>query len=361
MIYKGIEIDEDALYQETVDTILDIMAENPDEYFVKPNDFKALKKVAQLFVAKIDSYGLDNLALKDLSGKTIRHQVKDNIKEIREQYKLLATFAKQIDNFFDRQVTTLWVKTTGKKISGQQLIYELDETAAYSKITNEGRLPSPNTVKVEDSKIAEQLNQLNINIDYLSPVYEDTLRRYEIGQKKNRRFSAVLWKETDASITAYIDSKGIKWGIGRIYNRGDIGEAYVNALTHEEDHIKRVAPRETQIGAFYNYYITKVDSMAAVLGADVDAGNGIQYAIKAKGSRPPSLLQYYNVAKLIISMEDISAKDLIEEIKNKYPALQGTTRNKQVFAQTLAEITDDALRESLDDVIDKINLTNTKN
>ena len=28
MIYKGIEIDEDALYQETVDTILDIMAEN---------------------------------------------------------------------------------------------------------------------------------------------------------------------------------------------------------------------------------------------------------------------------------------------------------------------------------------------
>jgi hypothetical protein len=46
MIYKGIEIDEDALYQETVDTILDIMAENPDEYFVKPNDFKALKKVA---------------------------------------------------------------------------------------------------------------------------------------------------------------------------------------------------------------------------------------------------------------------------------------------------------------------------
>ena len=60
-------------------------------------------------------------------------------------------------------------------------------------------------------------------------------------------------------------------------------------------------------------------------------------------------------------MEDISAKDLIEEIKNKYPALQGTTRNKQVFAQTLAEITDDALRENLDDVIDKINLTNTKN
>ena len=46
MIYKGIEIDEDALYQETVDTILDIMVESPDEYFVKPNDFKALKKVA---------------------------------------------------------------------------------------------------------------------------------------------------------------------------------------------------------------------------------------------------------------------------------------------------------------------------
>ena len=96
MIYKGIEIDEDALYKETVDTILDIMAENPNEYFVKPNDFKALKKVAQLFVAKIDSYGLDNLALKDLSGKTIRHQVKDNIKEIREQYKLSYSFNLQI-------------------------------------------------------------------------------------------------------------------------------------------------------------------------------------------------------------------------------------------------------------------------
>lgn len=361
MIYKGIEIDEDALYQETVDTILDIIAENPDEYFVKPNDFKALKKVAQIFVAKIDSYGLNNLAFKDLSDEKIRYQVKDSIKEIREQYKLLATFAKQVDNFFNRQVTTLWVKTESQRMSGRQLIYELDETAAYSKLTKDGRLPGPTTVKIEGSKIAEQLNQLNVNIEYLSPVYKDTLKRYEIGQKKNRKFNAVLWKETDASTTAYIDAKGIKWGIGRVYNKGDIGEAYVNALTHEEDYIKRVAPRETQIGAFYNYYITKVDSMAAALGADVDVGNGIQYAIKTKGSRPPSLLQYYNVAKIIISMEDITAKDLIEEIKNKYPIYKGATRNKRVFAQTLAEITDNVLRENLDDVIDKINLTNTKN
>lgn len=53
MIYKGIEIDEDALYQETVDTILDIMVENPDEYFVKPNDFKALKKLLSYLQIKL--------------------------------------------------------------------------------------------------------------------------------------------------------------------------------------------------------------------------------------------------------------------------------------------------------------------
>lgn len=360
MIYKGIEIDEDALYQETVDTILDIMAENPDEYFVKPNDFKALKKVAQLFVAKIDSYGLENIALRDLSSID-RNIVKQNIKNIREQYKLMATFAEQLDNFFGRNVTTLWVKTSGKNLSNQQLIYELDETKAYSKLTNEGRLPSRYAAKVEQSQVEEQLNQLNTNITYLSPIYEETLKRYYTGQKKNVHFHAVLWKERSNAKDVYADAKGAKWGIGRVYNKGDIGEAFVGALINEEKYIKRKSQLETQIKNFYNYYITKVDSMAAVLGADIDAGNGIQYAIKTKGSRPPSLSQYYNTAKIIISMENITAEQLVKQIKKEYPRYAGATRNAKEMAQTLAEITDDALRENLDDVIDKINLTKTKN
>lgn len=353
MIYKGIEIDEDALYQETVDTILDIMVESPDEYFVKPNDFKALKKVAQLFVAKIDSYGLNNIALRDLSSID-RSIVKQNIKSVREQYKLMATFAEQLDNFFGRSVTTLWVKTSGKNLSKQQLIYELDETKAYSKLTNEGRLPSRRTAKVEQSQIEEQLNQLNTNITYLSPIYEETLKRYYIGQKKNANFHAVLWKERSNAKDAYTDAKGAKWGIGRVYNKGDIGEAFVGALVNEEKYIKRKSQLETQIKNFYNYYITKVDSMAAVLGADIDAGNGIQYAIKTAGSRPPSLSQYYNTAKIIISMENITAEQLVKQIKKEYPRYAGTTRNAKEMAQTLAEITDQALQENLESVTDII-------
>jgi len=38
-------------------------------------------------------------------------------------------------------------------------------------------------------------------------------------------------------------------------------------------------------------------------------------------------------------MENVSAEDLVKQIKKEYPRYEGTTRNAKEMAQTLAEIT----------------------
>lgn len=339
----------DAIVEEVVSRIQNLSTSEEE-------DFVKLQKQSEEFVKAVEFFGTtssENAALDSLSAlaKTDagRQKLRNNIQIIRLQYKLLAAYAEALDKFFKRTTVTLQIKTgspmTLTSKTFEQVVYVQDEAEMMANLTLSGNLP--NRQKVLDEKTRQELNlkKLENNFTAVTPVYAESLRRWEWG---GSRF--IMWKEKKrTAIDAYKDSKGRAWGVGKVTNRGDIAEGYAGALVKEPKYMHRTKNEEVKIKNFFIYYISKVDSMAAILGADIQGENGLEYAIKATGNaRPPTLSQYYKVAKnIILEEKNLIQKSLAEKIKKKYPTYKGTQRNRVQLQDEIDNIAQEGMESAI--------------
>ena len=98
------------------------------------------------------------------------------------------------------------------------------------------------------------------------------------------------------------------------------------------------------IKVFFNEHISKVSNAAAIQEEDIQLGNK-QYGVKSFRAELPSLSQYYDAAKWIISNESATKEELENELRKGGEAFRnvilGTINNDA------NEITEDLLSQAL--------------
>ena len=215
----------------------------------------------------------------------------------------------------------------------------------YVNASDKGRLGASQTqlkkeldgVKKEDIVDKEHMEQ--VQAAYMG--VSNRLGRYWKLVGGQRQNGILLWKEQH------------EWIVARVLNKGDLREAYASALLtkHESNldklcGINRGAPTfysHDLIKVFFENYISKVSNAAAIQEEDIIMEDK-QYGVKSFRAVLPSLNQYYDAAKWIVSNKNAGMKELEDELRKGGEAF----RNKILgtINSDINDTIDDLLKES---------------
>ena len=129
------------------------------------------------------------------------------------------------------------------------------------------------------------------------------------GQRQN---GLLMWKEQR------------EWIVARVLNKGDLREAYAAALLSKHQSnldklcgINRGTPdfySHELVKVFFNNHISKVSNAAAIQEEDIIMADK-QYGVKSFRAVLPSLNQYYDAAKWIVSNQKAGKEELEKELR----------------------------------------------
>lgn len=153
------------------------------------------------------------------------------------------------------------------------------------------------------------------HVEQAQAAYAGVLNRLEQywklvgGQKQN---GLLMWKEQR------------EWIVARVLNKGDLREAYAAALLSKHQSnldklcgINRGTPdfySHELVKVFFNNHISKVSNAAAIQEEDIIMTDK-QYGVKSFRAVLPSLNQYYDAAKWIVSNQQAGKEELEKELR----------------------------------------------
>ena len=197
---------------------------------------------------------------------------------------------------------------------------------AFAKLREEYGDLNKEDLQTEHQRAAEAAfigtsNRLN---RYFEKVSEKAKKTNSNAKTRRGGVALLMWNLSKP------DPRG--WVVARVNGFGDVKEAYIAAFYAPHGSSEDKLSSEKKIGpedGYYNYdliasffyYINRVTNMAAIREEDVVTKES-QYAVKSTAAHLPSIVQYLNVAREIVSVDrDLFHNVNIEEaIKFMYPA-----------------------------------------
>lgn len=219
---------------------------------------------------------------------------------------------------------------------GKLFSYEMSMEALAKHATADGRIDiSLAQLKKENRTALEEQKTLfaEKHVKKAQSAYEGTVHR--LNQYFNSKYSNIT-RDTSEQFQGGVllwKSHG-DWQYGKIINKGDIKEAYLNFLFTEHasslDYLNNTSTgtpkyyNDELIGNFFENYIKNVTNQAAIVAEDI-VTNKMQYSAKSMNARLPSLNQYREVAEYISKNKKLSAEEIKLEVKTRFP--QNAIRN----------------------------------
>lgn len=236
-------------------------------------------------------------------------------------YFLAINFEEQVDIFrknqLKRKMMYVDVNEEQNQILGtynftmQELIYNTNAGGGFRTLTNMLDVLKKKKESFESSQTSKEQKK---HIQEAQIIYNNTanrLNRYNEINKKGKKASDgyILQKEGESQIP------------GNMVTYGDAKEAYVSFLfdKHENDLCRVISNNlssnkygtHKSIQLFFDYYISKVDNLKAIIGEDVKTGDA-QYGVKGSDSGLPEIQPYYNLAIQIVNQTEIITKQEFE-------------------------------------------------
>lgn len=242
-----------------------------------------------------------------------------------------------------------YITKRGRNIPPTSYEIPLVSLIKFMDIQKGGRLnASRKALEEEQGKKKEN----NINKEHLihaQAAYTGTLNRLSrfwekirekklaSGLKRNQiqnQSGLLMWKQ------------GHDWAVARVLNVGDLKEAYASYLLTEHNSLRDKlcsvnigSPQyyhHNLIKIFFKNHIAFVDNAKAIQNEDVISSDGtIQWGVKSSSAEMPSISQYYEIAKWIVTHSTATKKELEEEIMADKPVFRNTIVGR------LNEITDE--------------------
>ena len=218
-----------------------------------------------------------------------------------------------LNSLLNQKIATVYVSVSGKKGSKKVSIYELPQGEFIKpSISSSNKLVGRYQVSLKTLKNLQKIiPEESRNIEDLDYTYLTALERYE--KMKTHKFYGFYW----------INSRK-KYEMVSVSNKGDIGEAYLNAALGKrkilmgkniEGNLKRFAK-----------LVVQVDSGSGLLFGDFTGANGIEYAAKSQGASTLGMQQMVDLAKDIITGKIVDEQALRK--KQKEYLKEGSVRNK---------------------------------
>ena len=257
----------------------------------------------------------------------------------RSKYLLATQFDEYLNKFREALPSeVVYVQSSSDGvISGS---YAISMRELILNADKHGRLTISNArLKDGERKALEERQDLfpEEHIKEAGMAYNGTINRlqrfYEVTKKSGNAAQGgiIMWKENK------------EWILGQVTNKGDIKEAYIGFLMsqHENNLCKSAGGNPPYyshpfIGSFFDNYISNVTNLSAVVEEDI-VTNVMQYGIKSKKSQLPSINQYLEVAKWIVSQDGYLTKEDVEHWIRDVKFTQDTVRNIRLSWTQLAE------------------------
>ena len=326
-------IEELDISKEIIEGFIEGSTEKTEE--IIQENTESLKDVAETFIKNYNKFKDQVILIEQISERLqkLRHQAAESKESLPEEYQNLlnqrknimtakwydeveenaSLFQQQLNNFLGQRVETVYVTTSGRGKSKQVHIYNLPQGKFIKPgISSSNKLIGRYQASLRQLR-KEKIKELSSSIDKkyktsLDKVYLTALDRYE--ELRKREYHGFYW----------LNSKK-KYETITVSNKGDIGEAYLNAALTQK--VKLGQNLEGNLKRFAKL-VAQVDSTSGLLQGDFEK-DGIQYAAKAEGASTLKMQQMINIANEILSGKIYDEKTLKEKQKNLLQ--QGSLRN----------------------------------
>lgn len=273
---------------------------------LKMQEFRVAARLAQTDLP--EEYEQYQQTRKNIMTEAWWHKVENSVN----------TFQREVNNLLGQTIKTVYVATSGRGKSKQVNIYELPVTAvtkpginSHNQVVGRYR-PTLTYLRSKAINLTHQEQQENDQwYKSLSETYIEAIRRFD--KMKNNAIAGFYWSE----------GKGKKAGYISVSNRGDIGEAFAQAVLQEHK-IQMSKNIEGNLKRFASL-VAQVDSISGLLQGDIKGKNGVQYAAKTYGASTMGIDQAIQLAQEILSGQIVNVTDL--QNKQKQYIQQGSLRN----------------------------------
>ena len=276
---------------------------------------------------------IQQIEIDAIKMQEMRHTAKESNSSLPQKYQQLLNARKQImtqswwnqiianaDEFqnelnalLGQQISTVYVATQGRGKNKQVKIYELPQGEFIKPgISSANKVVGRYQISLTQlkQKAKELIPDKDRDIAALSQTYLTALARYE--ELKAKKYAGFYW----------LTSKK-KYRMIAVSNKGDIGEAFLNAALGKKK-IFMGTNIEANLSQFAKL-VAKVDSGSGLLFGDFTGDNGIEYAAKSEGASMLGMQQMVTLAQEILSGQVVDVNGLRQKQKQYLQA--GTLRN----------------------------------
>lgn len=261
--------------------------------------------------------------------------------DLSKLWALVAEFQMQLNSFIGQKVEMVYVFVDN---NNEPVLYEMENTnilkGDYSRSNRViARYRATQTNFENDLKriVLDDKDYNMTGVANATATYQEIMTRYN-NHKRQRR---VMWLNP---------SPPLKWHVAKIYQVGDINEAYANIiLSHQESLFAVMSVLDTNIEVFMVLFYTNVDNASGLLQGDIEYQN-IEYGIKSAGASMMQLKEVQNIAEIIVNTENVT-EDLVRQEKERL-ANQGSTRNA-IYGSS-RKSGQNAVKQSLDELKDEL-------
>lgn len=324
-------------------------------------DIKEIKKLARSFLKKADEIGTLGNSFLSARGRTeIDWASYEKMPDIIQNYKKQTTttfirkmltlqhsFDKSLDKILNRKITLTYVNEEDGNIffyNDRQVSQLYKNATAGTEEAEEGRTSgsiSANFAKLKNKK-GKSISPFNIGDDkdlqkrlkeslrQKNKVYVKLMERYnsnddEEKKKYNPSENTFYWRIYDAH---HITNHSHPFA-----NKGDIAEAYVNAVVNEDNNINNNSIEQSLRNLYFTYLENvsgenKHDSLSAISKGDVKLKeNGyFQFAVKTNSFSTASFTAYIRFAINILALrDDIPLEYITEDFLDYFSKQIGNT------------------------------------
>lgn len=301
-------------------------------------DFEKLQRLASSFIENVNIIRTHYQRVDNQSNLTtqlaqiyeaMRYE-EGAVNDIIRQQQL---FEEGLDKFLGRKIYLSYVYESGKVAFGDDFVLEQlykEATAQRGRANiSESKLTEELFDQIKDEKLISIKQQLNDSAGRKQVVYQKALGRYKDSKKYKKdksEFINTYWWQKQPPDPPF----EIGW-TSKINNIGDIAEAYVDAVVHEqaEDWDASTETIEYHLYWLWHKYIQR-NTTPAILRGDVvaqnDGGLQIHFAVKSGSFSTARLGQYYRFAQNIKKIKFLRAEDLLDESSSIFKTLISSSK-----------------------------------
>ena len=238
-------------------------------------------------------------------------------------------FQFKLNEILGQKISTVYVTTSGRGKNKQVHIYELPlEGFTKPGISSQGKLVGRYSISLKQlrNKAKEIFPLEKRDMQALSDTYLVALERYNAMKKHN--YNGFYWKNSKK-----------QYEMIRVSNKGDIGEAFLNAALGEQK-IMMSQNIEGNLKRFAKL-VAQVDNASGLLFGDFRNSQGMEYQAKSEGASTLGLQQMVNLADEILT-GNITTISVLKQKQKQY-LKQSYLRNE--IKTELEETTKNLIKE----------------